>query len=142
MTKNKTWFSLIEVVVATSILTIWVFGIYKLIWNDLNLVSNTNTKKTANIIEKSLIECIKYFWKNTLSWSYNIDEKFSINFWNNLNWCFTWSYNTSYNFSWVLLNNKEFFNILHIQKKETNNININYEIIWEITLKNNLILKQ
>lgn len=142
MKKTIKWFSLIEIVVATSILIIWVFGVYKMIWNNLNLISNLNTKRTSHIIEKSLIECIKYFWVDTLSWSYSTNEKFSINFWENLNWCFTWNYDTSYNFSWVLLNNKEFFNILYINKKETGSININYEITWEITLKNTLILKK
>lgn len=142
MFTNKNWFSLIEVVVATSILTIWVFSIYKLIWNNLNLISNANTQKTIHIIEKSLIECLKYFNVDTLSWSYNINYKFSINFWDDLNSCLTWSYDSNYNFSWVLLNNKEFFNVLYIEKKEDNNIKINYEIIWDKKFKNYLILKK
>lgn len=105
MIKNKYWFSLVEIIIAASILTIWVFGVYKMLWINIMMVSNHNMKSQNNILLSNMTECLNAIWYDSLSWSYNIWSGFSINFWNSYTWCLTWSYDTNYTFSWVYLEN-------------------------------------
>jgi len=126
MKSTKKAFSLIEVIISTVILTIWVFWVYKLIWSNMNLLSNNENYTQLNMLYKPLKECIKSIWYNSLSWSYNTWSWFSINFWNNNLWCFTWSYNDNLNFSWVIIDNREYF--------------LYSKVIWKDSLKIDLEL--
>lgn len=109
MKRFKKWFSIIEIVISTAILTIWVFWVYKLIWNNMNFIANNENLLQLNMLYIPFRECIKSIWYNSLSWNYNSWDSFSINFWSDNMWCFTWIYNTTYDFSWVILQNQEYF---------------------------------
>lgn len=107
--KTKLWFSLIEVIVAISVLTIWVFWVYKLIWSNMLLLSNSESNITLNSLKLPLDECMKNFWYDYLSWAYALNQTFSINFWSwNLD-CLTWSYDSSFSFTPVIVDNAEYY---------------------------------
>ena len=59
---SKKAFSLIEVVIATSILSLSVFGVYRLIWENIKLMNRSDIYLTANHFFPSLQECIKNTW--------------------------------------------------------------------------------
>jgi len=128
MKKSIKAFSLIEIIISTIILTIWVFWIYKLIWNNMNLLSNNENFITLNSLYNPFKECLKSIWYNSLSWSYNSWEIFSVNFSEDNLWCQTWSYNENLNFSWVLLNNKNYFLYAKVIQKNTNEIKLEINI--------------
>lgn len=79
---NK-WFSLIEVIIATSILTISVFWVYKLIWENSKIINNSTNNIQLNYIFPLIYECID----NIIFPSYNIWDNYKINFWTNGNEC-------------------------------------------------------
>lgn len=105
MKKNIFWFTLIEIIIASTILTIAVFWIYKMLSISLLNTSETLKKTNQNILLSSLKECIKNIWYDSLSWSYNVWNDFSINFWNSYTWCLTWSYDNNFSFTWVNIYN-------------------------------------
>jgi len=59
MKKNKIGFSLIEVVIAAGILSVTVFGVYKLIGENSKLINNSDNYLTLNNLFIPLQECIK-----------------------------------------------------------------------------------
>jgi len=132
MKKLKKWFSIIEIVISTAILTIWVFWVYKLIWNNMNFIANNENLLQLNMLYIPFRECIKSIWYNSLSWNYNSWDSFSINFWSDNMWCFTWIYNTTYDFSWVILQNQEYFMYGKIIQKTSTWIKL------ELNIYNNL----
>lgn len=74
---NKQAFTLIEVIVAASILSITVFGVYKLIGENTKLISNNEQYSFANTLFSSLQECIEY-----LGFAhFNDAQSYSFNFW-------------------------------------------------------------
>lgn len=131
MKKSTKAFSLIEIIISTIILTIWVFWVYKLIWNNMNLLSNNENHITLNSLYNPFTECLKSIWYNSLSWSYNSWETFSINFWEDNLWCATWSYNEIIDFSWVTLNNQNYFLYGKVVGKDINQINLEINIFNE-----------
>lgn len=58
--KNQA-FTLIEVIVATSILTLSIFGIYKLIGENMRLIGNSSALSTSAILLNDTKECLKSF---------------------------------------------------------------------------------
>lgn len=104
--KNKLKaFTLVEIIISTIILTWWIFSIYKLLTINTNNLNNyDNLEQTRNIFI-NMQECIKSIWFDNITGSTN----YSFNFGTNNSWCFTWSYNPSLNFSWVTIDNKEYF---------------------------------
>jgi prepilin-type N-terminal cleavage/methylation domain-containing protein len=58
--KNLEAFSLIELVVATSILTIAVFWVYRLIWENTKLITNSNISTKTVLLFPVVETCIKY----------------------------------------------------------------------------------
>lgn len=102
MKKSNKAFSIIEIIISTVILTIWVFWVYKLIWNNMSLLSNNEIFLQQNMLFNPFKECLKAIWYNSLSWSYSVWSWFSVNFWNDNLWCFTWSFDSNYSFSWVI----------------------------------------
>ena len=66
MQYNNKWFSLIEVIVATSILTIAVFWVFKLIAENSKMLSNSNNFMQANFLLQPVMECLDNIWLITL----------------------------------------------------------------------------
>ena len=84
---NKKWFSLIEVVIATSIITITVFWVYKLIWENSKIISNSSNYLQVNSLIPVLQECLEDIGFNNLYSS--VWEEYTIGLWNSwfLNEC-------------------------------------------------------
>ena len=101
MKLNKKAFSLIEVIIATAILSITVFWVYKLIWENSKILNNSDNFIKANTLFLSLEQCIKNLWITT-PWTY------SFNFWATWTECYTWTTNIveidnlEYSLSWIL----------------------------------------
>lgn len=128
MKKSKNAFSIIEIIISTIILTIWVFWVYKLIWNNMNYIANNENLLQLNMMYNPLRECIKSIWYNSLSWSYNSWDNFSINFWQDNTECLTWSYNNTYDFTWVVLQNQEYYMYSKIIEKTATQIKLELNI--------------
>lgn len=79
---SKKAFSLIETIIATGILSITVFWIYKLIWENNKIVANSNNFLTQNLVYENAEECLK--WED-------FDWKKFIDFWNDLKSCNIWN---------------------------------------------------
>lgn len=139
--KKKSWFTLIEVLVATMILATVVFGILRL--------SNNNTKQTDNLeknndmydIYSNSLECIKSLWYDYLSWTTSTQ---SINFWTNTDNCLTWAYDNWLSFTWVEI--KSYFDwqqagsnnywVYFATKRQSSFIDVNtYITSWSFTKK-------
>lgn len=60
--KSSKAFTLIEVIIASSILSMTVFGIYKLIGENTRLVSNKEHYSFVNTLFPSLEQCIEHIW--------------------------------------------------------------------------------
>lgn len=117
MQKNNIWFTLIEIIVSTIILSVWVFGIYKLLSINTNNLNNWENLNQSKKLITNTEECIKSIWYN---YFYNSSQTwYSFNFWNDNNWCFTWDYNSS---TWIFLDNKNYFIKWTISSKDTNKI--------------------
>jgi hypothetical protein len=56
---TKKWFSLIEVVIATSIISITVFWVYKLIWENTKIITNSTNYLQVTSLFPVLEECIE-----------------------------------------------------------------------------------
>jgi len=59
MKKNKIAFTLVEVVVATSILMVSVFGVYKLIGENMKLINNNDNYLQLHSLFPALESCIE-----------------------------------------------------------------------------------
>ncbi len=109
MKKNKKWFSLIEVVIATSIISISVFWVYKLIWENTKIINYSYYYTQAHNLFPTTQECINNIWFEKFDkWIWN---EYYFNFWNTLNKCNTWALNEKilidnieYNIKWVINN--------------------------------------
>ena len=107
MKKNKKAFTLIEVLMATMILTIAVFWVYRLIWENTKIIGNSNNYLQANNMITPLIECIENIWFNTFKNSTATGYYF--NFWSDSKWCFTWTTNSividniEYDMTWKII---------------------------------------
>jgi prepilin-type N-terminal cleavage/methylation domain-containing protein len=64
MRNNSNAFSLIEVIVATSILTIAVFWVFKLIWENSKILSHSQNYIQANLLLQPSKECLDYLLKD------------------------------------------------------------------------------
>ena len=81
---TKKAFSLIEVVVATSIITISVFWVYKLISENTKIINNSWNLLRANSLFPNIKECINYINNDftLINW-----YSWNIYFWDSLTWC-------------------------------------------------------
>lgn len=102
MSINNNWFTLVEVMIATIIISITVFWVLRLSNTNSNQVTIVEKNKEIFDIFQNTKACIKSFWINYLK---NVSAKESINFWKNNNTCQTWSYDINNSFSWVVLKN-------------------------------------
>lgn len=83
MKKIKIAFSLIEVVIATSIISITVFWVYRLIWENTKIISNSWNYLQANSLFPVLEECIKNINSDFLI----LSGAYDIYLWGSLTWC-------------------------------------------------------
>jgi len=100
MKKNKKAFTLIEVIVATSILMMSVFWVYKLIWENMKLINNNDNYLQLHSLFPVLESCIDEIWysnfpNNFPSAVLSLPNKYD--FWNNMNWC------TNNSSSWIII---------------------------------------
>ncbi len=125
--KKEFWFTLIEVLVATSILSLSIFGIYKLIGENMRLIGNSSALSTAALLLNNGKECVKSFWYDAFwnSWKYGVD------FWNDNLWCFTWSYSSDYSFTWVTIDSKKYYISAEILSTSTGVRDWNFELFQE-----------
>lgn len=137
--QNKSGFTLVEVLVASMILSVVVFGILRLVNNDVKQASNLEKNNEMYLIYSNSLECIKYFWYDYLS-GYTSTQ--SINFGPNLDNCYTWSYFSNLSFTWIEMrtsyDNKEWGSNIYRSyfnsSTWTNFVNINsYISDWIIT---------
>lgn len=100
--KNKTWFSLIEVIISALLLSVVVFSILRLSNNNSNQGILLEKNNLLNEIFFSSRECIKSLWYDNLiilSWTSSLN--FGI--WNTK--CIVWTYNADLSFTWIILKN-------------------------------------
>lgn len=130
MKNTKNAFTLIEIIISTIILTTWVFAIYSLLTINSNNLNNYDTLITSKDLFENMQECIKKIW---ISWFSSSQTWYSFNFWTDNNLCLTWSYNTSLSFSWVKLDNKEYFLYWITDASKKN---------WQLFVEESSIVKQ
>lgn len=75
---NKKGFTLLEIIIATGILTISVFWIYKLIWENNKIIDNSNKYLTTTLLFPVVENCLENIW---------INNNWFINLWNDLKYC-------------------------------------------------------
>lgn len=113
--------------IATVILTLWVFGIYKLINNNTYLFAQNQTLSILHFLLESQKECIQYLWYDKFididAWS-----GFSINFWENNTWCERWSYDDGLTFTWVRIDENTYYLRGKIVSNSGSEISIEYSI--------------
>lgn len=108
MKNNKIGFSLIEVIVATWILVVAVFWVYKLIWENTKIITNSLNYIQLNSLTPPLKECINNIWIEYFL--LNNVNYYEFNFWSSLNECNTWSSininlnNIEYLINWTIVN--------------------------------------
>lgn len=120
---KKHWFTLIEIIIATSILTISVFWVYKLIWENTKLITNFDSQKQSNSLFLSLEQCINYIWIANFKASSN--TWYTFNFWSDLKWCLTWTTNN------IILDNIEYKLYWNITGSWTNYIDWDLSVFSE-----------
>jgi len=122
---NKNAFGLLEIIVATSILTIAVFWVYKMIWENTKLINNSDNYIQMSSLFSSFENCIDY-----LKIDWNVWESYNFWFWNTWTLCFTWSSQK------VSLDNMDYFLSWSITWTWVNYIDwklqISNESVWEI----------
>lgn len=126
MQNSKNAFSLVEILVASVILSITVFWVYKLIWENNKIINNSDNYTQIDYIFPNLTECINHIWftnfKSITTSSYDF------NFWATWTWCYTGSSkviinNIEYRLSWKITNSwSEFIDW---------NLNIEAEWVWK-----------
>lgn len=139
-------FSLIEIIISVIILTLWVFWIYKLIGNNMWLLWHNTTKWTMYTLNTNIKECLTSFWYNNLQ-SYNTGTTFSIYFWTDYTWCFLGTYDNNFSFTWIVLDNQNYYLYATIENKTSTIISLSHNVfspdIWYLfTQKNSFDTKQ
>lgn len=90
---NSKWFSLIEVVIATWIISITVFWVYRLIWENTKIINNSSNYLQVNSLFPVIENCIENKWFSSFS-TYIKNDRINFTLWNTwlLNECNTsWS---------------------------------------------------
>ena len=117
------WFTLIEVIIASAILSITVFWVYKLIWENSKLINNSDNYLIMNNLFLNLEECIKS--KKTDYISEPIGSVKKYDFWTYLNWC---NNNSS---TWVIINNINYYLDSKITSTWSDYIDFELKIEWD-----------
>lgn len=123
MIKLNNWFSLIEVIVATSIITISVFWVYKLISENTKIINKSLNNIQVNNMYFITKECIENIWFN--NYNKSVWQEYYFNFWNNLDKCNTWVVDDK-----IIIDNLEYIVKASINDYWTDYIN------WTISIEN------
>lgn len=123
MIRKNDWFSLIEVIVATSIITISVFWVYKLISENTKIINKSLNNIQVNNMYFIAKECIENVWFN--NYNKSVWQEYYFNFWNNLNECNTWITDDK-----IIIDNLEYVIKANINDYWTDYIN------WIISIEN------
>jgi len=121
--KNKKAFTLIEVIIASAILSITVFWVYKLIWENSKLINNSDNYLQLNNLFLNSEECIKSKKADFLSFNSWAIKK--INFWATLTWCELWNSDS------IIIDNINYYINTKIASKQANFSDIELEIEWD-----------
>lgn len=131
---QKKWFSLIEIVIATSIITIAVFWVYKLIWENTKIINNSWNYLQVNSLFPVLEECIENIWFSAFTWA---TTEYNFNFWVNQNldscsisgWNKVVIDNIEYNLKWIIKSTSidSILWELQIYSEETNTLTWSYQ---------------
>lgn len=105
--KKKYWFTLLEIMVASAILSLTVFWVYKLIWENSRLIGNKDIFLQKNILIYNIKECLDTLW--FFAFRTNPQSEYSFNFWATKNDCNTWSFSPDYSFTPVNMNGNDYF---------------------------------
>lgn len=81
---SKKAFTLIEIIVATSILTIAVFWVFKLIWENNKIMSTSQNIKNSHFLLQPMSECLQSIWIPQLQ---SESDEIYIDLWVNKNQC-------------------------------------------------------
>jgi len=117
------WFTLIEVIIASAILSVTVFWVYKLIWENTKLINNSGNYLQLNNLFLNLEECIKN--KKSDFTSLTIWTTKKINFWNTSTWCVIWNSNP------VSIDNIDYFLETKITWTWSSYIDFELKIEWD-----------
>lgn len=123
MRNFKKWFSLVEIIIASWILSIAVFWVYRLIWENTKIINNSWNLIQADSLFLAIQECIENIWLDTFSWS-NVSDIINFNFWGDKNLKSCW-YN---DWNKIILDNSEYEILWKIKDKGVDYIN------WEINI--------
>jgi len=131
MKYNNKWFSLIEVIVATSILTIAVFWVFKLIAENSKILANSNNFMQANFLLQPTKECLNKIGLTALfaEWS-----TVYLDLWNDWITCNIWNSTDLLvldNIEYKIRADKESSWVDYINW----NIIVNSNLNWEVTLE-------
>lgn len=118
--KKKKAFSLIEIIVSIWIISVTIFWIYKLIWENNKIIANSNIFLIQNLLYDNAKEC--------LNWE-NFDNIF-IDFWDDLKSC-----NFSNSEKITKIDNIEYIIQAKSQKSWTK------VIFWKINIESNILWK-
>ena len=98
MPNNRSWFTLVEVLVSALILSVTVFGILRLTNDNSQRINTIEKDKESNLIYSNTYECLKGWKYDYLS---TLTSTVSINFWDDNTRCLTWTYDDALSFSWI-----------------------------------------
>lgn len=133
---SKSWFSILEVVVSSIILSLSVFWIYKLMAENNRIIDNSNNYLDANLLTTNVISCIENIWFDTFKNSNFDSQTWSFYFHGSLTGkCMTWAYDTNYTFNSVKLNDLDYYIYWKIIKTWTSSLD------WSIWVYNDSVWK-
>ena len=120
---KKIAFSLVEVIVATWILSITVFWIYKMLWENNKLIQNSNNTLTTSFMFENTKQCLK--WQAS-----SINENTFLNFWKDFKSC-----NFTTNETKTTIDNIDYYIKIKNRKieKTTDSENIYFSFTTEIS---------
>lgn len=104
---SKKAFSILEVLIASLVLSVTVFWVYKLIGENSRLIGNKDIFTQKNILLLNAQKCLNYWGFSELK-NAAINDM-SINFGANNSSCFTGTYNTDYSFPSVNMNATNYY---------------------------------
>lgn len=138
--KSIFWFSLVEVMIASAILSLTVFWVYKLIGENSKLISNKDTYVQKNILLSNIKECIEDIGFTTFKSS--TQTSYSFNFWPTGYNCISDTYSSTYSFTGIDLAGKTYYLFGTITNSGATFIDWDIGVFEESTGKVNKTYKQ
>ncbi len=133
MKHNTSWFTILEILVAMIIMTIWIFWIYKMIGSNMVLLSTYEDKKEINSLFSPFENCLFALGYENFSGSeYHVWDTFSLHFWEKNIWCFIGDFDENFTFSGIHMSEKKYFLTAKIEEKNEEKIILHLNIFSEI----------